>query len=422
MTRSAGTAILAAMVGVSCMHASATPPLHVAPSRSEPREGQGLEPSVMGETSDGIPPPKTSPNGRVGPPAVVLVTVDGVRWQDVFEGAERSRIAVPMGSSPANPDPRIFGDAKIDDLTKPEGLLPRTWELVARRGGVALGHGVGCGVVRPRNTTHISLPGYLEIFTARRTTCMSNVCPRVATPTVLDAAANAGMSVASISSWEMLDAAATHGGTNVVVSAGTARWPGKRPLDEARLEELVAEGERAKPFPAPNGTYRPDRYTTAIALEYLRVHRPRLLHVGLGDMDEHAHRDDYGAYLLSLREVDTFLGDLADTLESLGMLAHTTVILTSDHGRAAALFREHGPSYPDSGRTFVVAFGGETSHRSARATTEADVIPSAKDTESCASRDLWLTDIAPTIRSLLGLPRDDAPEVIGQPIAEIVGR
>lgn len=82
----------------------------------------------------------------------------------------------------------------------------------------------------------------------------------------------------------------------------------------------------------------------------------------------------------------------------------TVVIVTSDHGRAA-LFREHGPSYPESGRSFLLAFGGR--------------VPKRGDT--CAHADVWLTDIAPTIRALLGLPPDPAPEVVGKPIAALLG-
>jgi arylsulfatase A-like enzyme len=231
--------------------------------------------------------------------------------------------------------------------------------------------------------------------------CMSNYCPRVQVPTVLDAAAAAGLSVASISSWEAIAAAASHG-SSVVVSAGTG-WPGRRLLEDRKLEEAVADGDKAKPFPASGGTYRPDRYTAAIALAYVRARRPRLLHVGLGDTDEHGHRDDFAAYSGALRAADAFIGDLADSLDALGLAQSTAMIIVSDHGRAD-VFREHGPSYPESGRTFVLAFGGAVPKRG----------------DACARRDLWLTDIAPTVSALLGLPPDRSPDVIGQPIEEIV--
>jgi hypothetical protein len=388
---------------------------HPLPGERSPSSADGIG-SVSPAASSSLPggrlraSPAASLRGRpppAPPPPVerraILVTVDGVRWQDVFEGATASLLAAGPRPDPA----RERGED--GDLTRPEGLLPRTWELVGRS-GVALGHGAGCGPVRPRNTTHISLPGYFEIFSGRRTTCMSNGCATIGVPTVLDVAADAGLSAASLSSWEMLDRAVTRrpGAGAVFVSAGI-RWPGPRPVEDPRFEAAVVEGERAKPFPAPGGIYRPDRQTIAIALEYLRVRRPRLLHVGLGDTDEHAHRDDYPAYLVALREIDTFLGDLAEGLEVAGLFATTAVLVVSDHGRASsspAVFREHGAAWPESGRSFVIAFGGLVPQRG----------------EACAVDDLWLTDIAPTLRALLGLPQDPASEAIGRPIREIVDR
>jgi hypothetical protein len=327
------------------------------------------------------PPPSPSPAAAAdGQPRAILVTVDGVRWQDVFEDHAR---------------------------------WPRTWSVVTR-GGLALGHGgTGCGVVRPRNTTHISLPGYLEIFTGHRTTCMSNVCPQVREATILDVAAAAGVATASISSWDVMDHAASRRripaigdrpGPNVpFVSAGT-HWPGPRPVEDPRLEAVAAQGEKAPPFPATGGTYRPDRLTTAIALEYLRVRRPRLFHVGLGDTDEFAHRDDRAGYEAGLRTIDAFLGDLAAALDTLGLWRTTTVLVVSDHGRAS-IFYDHGPSYPESGRSFLLAFGGAVS---AKARGEA-----------CATRDLWLTDVAPTLRALLGLPREASLDAVGSVIEDI---
>jgi hypothetical protein len=312
---------------------------------------------------------------------VILVTVDGIRWQDVFEAS-----------------PRVW---------------PRTWAVV-ERSGIALGHGRGCGIVRPRNMTHISLPGYLEIFTGHRTRCMSNVCPQVDEPTVLDFAAAAGVPTASISSWDVLDHAATRRRAPLAkrpfpadvpfVSAGI-RWPGARPLDDASLENAVAAGEKARPYPATGGAYRPDRFTGPIALAYLRARRPRLLHIGLGDSDEHAHRNDRAGYDTDLAATDAFLGDLADELQKLGLFRSTAVLVVSDHGRADSLFREHGARWPESGRSFLLAFGG--------------LVPVKG--EACARRDLWLTDVAATVRALLGLPRDTTPAAAGAPVEDIVG-
>ena len=369
-------ALLVAVMGLpSCVDQGQS---HLAFASAQSIEDLPMPPAVPGQ-----PPvdPKTS--GRV-----VLVTLDGVRAEDVFDGA--------------NPSLRPGSD--VSKYRTPESVMPRTHRLVATR-GVALGAArAGCGSVHTASGANVSLPGYLEIFTGRRTRCRDNNCDRTTSPTVLDEAVHNGLApVASIGSWEMLDRAVTMGSNPMLVSEGTRRWPEPRPSPGEPLEQLVALGERADAYPG-HGRYRPDSNTIAIALEYLRTAQPALLHVGLGDADEYGHRNDYPAYLAAIGEADAFIGKVADTLDSMGELgARTTVIVTTDHGRNRD-FQHHGAYSLTSARTFVLAFGAHVAARGV----------------ACPLHDVTLADIAPTIRVLTGLPPDPSREA-GQPIEEIVG-
>lgn len=288
---------------------------------------------------------------------VVLVTIDGVRWQDV-----------------------VAPSAEVD-------LLPRIYEGVAE-GGVIVGASSerGCAALRATSGSNISLPGYMEILSGRSTACTHNACPVVTAPTVLDVAADEGIRpVASFGSWETLGRAVSNRASQVFVSVGAG---------SAKLD----------PYPAPGGNYRPDRYTRAAALAYYRENRPRLLHVGLGDTDEHAHRADQRGYIDALREADALVGELALAAEQAGVASATTFLVTTDHGRGAN-FRDHGPGIPQSARSFVIAFGG-------------GVKPAGV---ACPKRDLSLADVGATVRALLDLPADEAPGA-GRPIEEIVAR
>ena len=91
-----------------------------------------------------------------GPRRVVFVTIDGVRWQDVI-------------------------------LKRADSSLPRTRAIAAEQGVVIGGADAPCGVVRQHGESNLSLPGYLEMFTARATACTNNDCKRTELPTVLDA-------------------------------------------------------------------------------------------------------------------------------------------------------------------------------------------------------------------------------------------
>jgi hypothetical protein len=288
---------------------------------------------------------------------VVLVTIDGVRWQDV-----------------------VSSSAEVD-------LLPRIYEGVAE-GGVIVGASAekGCAALRATSGSNISLPGYMEILTGRSTACTHNACPPVTTPTVLDVAADEGVKpVASFGSWEVLGRAVSNRASQVFVSVGAGK-------------------EKIDPYPAAGGNYRPDRFTRAAALAYYRENHPRLLHVGLGDTDEHAHRADQRGYLDAIREAYALVGELMDAADQAGVGSATTFLVTSDHGRGAN-FRDHGPGMPQSARSFVIAFGG-------------GVKPGGV---ACPKRDLSLADVGATVRALLDLPADEAPNA-GRAIEEIVTR
>lgn len=314
-------------------------------------------------------------NGRV-----VLVTIDGVRWQDVFLGVDRER---------------------SNERGGPESTMPRTHRL-ARERGVALGAGQpGCGVVRAVSGTNVSMPGYIEIFTGARTTCRDNHCARVTRPTVFDEVASAVAGVAtSIASWDVIDKAVTSATGRVGVAAGVLPWVGPSPEHALDVGTMVAERANIDPAPGSPG-YRPDAYTSEIALEYLRMERPTLVHVGLGDTDEYGHKDDYPGYLNALRRADDLVGAIADQLDANGESSRTTVIVTADHGRATN-FKDHGFMMLGAERSWVVAFGGGMKARGV----------------ACPRADVLLTDIAPTIRVLVGLPPDTS-ETAGRPIAEV---
>lgn len=313
---------------------------------------------------------------------VVLVTLDGVRWQEVFHGVDTTRSSLGGG---------------------PEVTMPRTNALV-REHGVALGAGQpGCGAVRTAGGSNVSLPGYMEIFSGRVPACRDNLCPRISTPTVMDEAAwGIDGTATSITSWPIIANAATSSAELVGVAAGTRAWEGPRPENAQGIVEKVAATANVDSFPGAPG-YRPDAVTAAIALEYLKTEKPTVMHVGLGDTDEFGHKDDYPRYLAALRLADDMIGAIADLVtRDPDDADRTTVIVTSDHGRAYD-FKDHGFFMLGSERTFVLAFGAHVKPRGV----------------ACA-RDHTLADIAPTIRALVGLPRDDSDDA-GAPITEVTG-
>lgn len=297
-------------------------------------------------------------HGVDGP--VVIMAIDGARWQEVFHGVDRS-----LTSSAPVPAAAIFKNLHV---------------LGTERGAFvgAPGH----GMIAASGPNYVSLPGYTEMLGGRPSPCTHNGCARTTLPTILDEAHAAGAKVAAFASWDKLDLAATMSPGAFTSSCGR------------RGDPLV------DPWPG-HGDYRPDRVTASAALEYYEAEKPDVFFLGLGDADEYAHRGDYAGYLAALRHADETLGRLVAVLDRLGERGRSThVIVTADHGRASD-FKNHGPM-PEAARVWMAAVGPRFSARGPVSSPEPR----------------HLADIVPTLRTVLGLPRDrDARS--GAPIEEL---
>lgn len=302
------------------------------------------------------PEPPAAAEPLAVPDPVVLVVLDGVRWQEVFGGTTSQDAAA---------------------------LMPNLHRLASER-GAAIG-GSTRSMMRASGPNFVSLPSYREIFSGQSgTDCTENDCARIARPTIVDELRARGRSAAVYSSWEKIDLAAAARTEGVVISAGRGGAPGN-------------------PWPG-EGDFRRDRVTAELALHHLEVSQPDFLFLGLGETDEYAHHGDYEGYVGAIASADRILGDLLGVLDRMGDRGRRThVFVTTDHGRAHG-FRDHGGRFPESSRVWLVAAGPRIGAR-------GDV-----DTH----RDVRLRDIAPTLRSIAGLPSARTGRDAGAPIAELL--
>ena len=301
--------------------------------------------------------PEPREAATIAPPdPVVLVVLDGVRWQEIFGGTTSQEAAT---------------------------LTPNLHRLGSER-GAAIG-GSTRSMMQASGPNFVSLPSYREIFSGRSgSDCTENDCPRIARPTIVDELRARGRSAAVFSSWEKIDLAAASRPEGFVMSTGRG-------------------GEPGDPWPGA-GDFRRDRATATLALRHLESAQPDFLFLGLGETDEYAHHGDYSSYVGAIAMADQIIGDLLGALVRMGERGERThVFVTTDHGRAHD-FRDHGGRYPESSRVWLVASGPRITARG--------------DLET--SRDLRLRDIAPTLRLLPGLPRVATGRDAGAPIAELL--
>ncbi len=272
------------------------------------------------------------------PQTIVLVAIDGVRWQDVFDGVEGSR-AEAQGF-------------RAEEVLSADELLPNLHALAAQ--GVALGaDGTGIAASGPN---FVSLPGYLEMLSGKASGCMNNGCAAISRRTVVGELAARPGDVAVISSWDVIGRAVGPADSAIVSTGRTHGWN----IDELGFDavgrDLVREGRSAGPAPG-SGDFRRDTVTATIALHYLMKKRPSFVFLSLGETDELAHKNDYRGYLEALVVADRVVGEVASVLAAYEAEGRrTTLLVTTDHGRGAD-FAGHGAYAPESAEVWLIAAG-----------------------------------------------------------------
>ncbi len=257
------------------------------------------------------PPPANAPNAPTGH-SVVLVTLDGVRWQELFLGE----------------DPVL--------VREPKPIFERFWAELAPRGRV-YGDPTRGEDMRVATSTNASLPAYMSIYGEVPQGCITNGCGRIGVMTLADRLHDelglAREEVQVIASWDKLKLAVSSRDDVAAVQAG----------------EVHAEGEGGQPEQAAIAEgYEFDRLPVLAARQAL-AKGPRFLHLGLWDSDRYGHQGDYARYLNVLRAYDRLLVELAAALDD-----NTALVVTTDHGRGLAdQWGEHGPQLPASARVWA---------------------------------------------------------------------
>lgn len=332
---------------------------------------------------------------------LILFTGDGIRWQEVFRGADPQLLdSMEHGMKEAPQVRQQFGGATIHD--RRERLMPFLWKVVARQGAIFGNRDQG-SVVRLQNRYWFSYPGYSEILTGKPQDDVVNSNDNRPNPseTVLEVLRRQlrlpREKVAVFASWETFHGIAAHVPGSVYVNAGydpltqpPTAWA--RRVSNAQFQLLT-----------PWRSVRHDFVTFELALEHLRAARPRVLHIALGETDDWAHEDRYDRYLEMLHYLDQCLERLWTLLQSLpDYRGRTTLLITTDHGRGSdpATWQRHGQKIPEAQYVWLAAIGPDTP-----AIGEAHDAP-----------ELTQSDIAPTMLSLVGLKAELLGRPAGKPI------
>ena len=93
---------------------------------------------------------------------VFLITIDGIRWQEVFKGADPAIINNSHYTSNVELAKLMYADSSLEQSRKK--LLPFFWNVIQQQGQL-YGNRLYNNKVNVSNSYKFSYPGYNEIFT-----------------------------------------------------------------------------------------------------------------------------------------------------------------------------------------------------------------------------------------------------------------
>lgn len=300
---------------------------------------------------------------------VLIVTMDGMRWQEVFGGLASGLLTKDAGGvSDAAPLQARFG-AGTAELRR-EKLMPFLWTVVATRGQI-FGDPAHESVARVTNGLRFSYPGYNELLSGVADPRIDSN-DKVANPNVtvlewLNRQPSYKGKVAAFASWELLSWILNEPRSGIPSNGDGAPIANPTTDRERTINAFAAD------LPPYWGSTRFDAATGIGALEYLKKHRPRVLYVMLGETDEWAHGRRYDLYLDAAWRNDRFIKQLWDTAQALPEYANRTALLIStDHGRGneAKDWTSHGREVPVADRIWMAAVGPNVPARGVRRSGE----------------------------------------------------
>lgn len=295
---------------------------------------------------------------------VIVVMIDGMRWQEVFRGADPELLktigpeALDGGKERAALAAKSYG--RSTPAESRTVLMPFLWQTVAAHGQLFGNRDLGSDS-HVTNGFDFSYPGYNETLTGSgdpRINSNDNIPnPNVTVFEWLNQKPDFHGRVAAFGAWENFDSIFNKARSGLVVNSSYDLFTAMPATPElALLNKLKQQGVHVW----PDEIFDPPMFYTA--LEYVKYARPRVLFIGLGETDDWAHAGSYAEYLNAAHHSDAMVGELWAQIQSMPEYKDkTTLVVLPDHGRGeGAKWTTHGQETPDSAQTWMAWIGPDT--------------------------------------------------------------
>jgi hypothetical protein len=292
--------------------------------------------------------------------AVVLIVLDGLRWQEVFDGAEHDLMNAKIGG--VQDADQLRKDFWRD--TPEEGrrvLMPFLWNVVAKQGQIYGNQHKG-SVAQVTNSFKFSYPGYNEMSTGYPNPAINSnefgPNPNATVFEWLNDKPEFRSQVAIFGTWNTYNDIFRAKRSGLFVRAGwDLPWAASLTPQEQRLKTLYETTTRVEDDDAF------DSFSHADLLDYLQTHSPRALFVGYGGTDDWAHEGKYDLVLQAAHQDDQRIAELWNTMQAKPEYRdQLTFIITCDHGRGSGLklWRDHDKNIDGAENIWIAVLGPDT--------------------------------------------------------------
>lgn len=291
---------------------------------------------------------------------VVLITLDGMRWQEVFKGADS--LLVDDTGMIESPGSLLKDFWDTDPLKRREMLLPFFWNTLSKEGQIYGNRAYGNKV---DNSNHMwfSYPGYNEFLSGFADDERINSNDKINNPNVtlleyLNQLPEYKGKVMAFGSWDVFPYIVNEERSGVPVNAGFDVAEG----DDLTPEEILTNKLQSE-IRGPWGGVRLDPFTHSYAMSALKTKKPKVLYISYGETDDWAHGNHYDQYIWSAKQTDAYIKEIWDFIQSDPQYKDkTTMIIGVDHGRGITKtsWRGHGTQIPEAGQIWLAAIGPDT--------------------------------------------------------------
>lgn len=300
--------------------AMAAAPLAAMPAHAASRTSRRTQPSAAATTS-----------ARQAE-RLVVVSLDGVRVQEIFGGLDRDLFQAILEKQPVEEHPLYRQFWADTPEARRARLMPFFWKELLVQHGACVGNQARGSVMRLGNRHRFSYPGYAELMlgVAHDDEIDSNTNRRYPHETVLQFLRRSlevpQEQVALFGSWQVFQSIPASRAGDVFTNAGLEPY--------AVTDETRILGETMAQMPPSWGSARFDYLTFRFGMAHLARHRPVVQWFALNDSDEWSHAGNYPRLVEHVHRVDGWLRELWTWLQQdEAYRGRTALVVVTDHGR-----------------------------------------------------------------------------------------